>query len=321
MTAKSKKGTSRVKRSSKLTSDAPSIPNALLEEVKRVKTAGRQGRRQRLRHSKRYNQEQNLSEYIERTEEFAGNLIARFARTIGSAFRSAAVFDWQMIVDALAMGDPESKGGPYNWPQRQIWEKYAHHFQSSAKRRALFAAIESNAKRFHQDIIFCQAHAALHGKPADPPDLLWDDTLLPYETAPHLLRQWTRDRTRTQTFLTRLFHHFAGFKTKGSTGRRALILANTLAQHSWKPQLMVEKLEQTGDVRVGSHEYEVDRKLALERQAGTIGRSIRRIRGAAEDWVKKRERRLARAPIAKRNAEAEKGNNRVAYNSLVQSED
>src|SRR5690349_4170344 len=106
MTSKKKKGAGRVKRSAKLTSDARPIPKTrlrkLLQEVKRIEVEARQGRRICLRHSKLYNQGQNLSEYIERTEEFAGKLIARFVRTIGPAFRTAAVDDWQMIADVLA---------------------------------------------------------------------------------------------------------------------------------------------------------------------------------------------------------------------------
>ena len=68
---------------------------------------------------------------------------------------------------------------PYNWPQRSVWERFAHHFQNSEKRYDFFAAIDDQRKALSTGHVFCQAHAALHCKQADPPDLLWDDTLLP----------------------------------------------------------------------------------------------------------------------------------------------
>ena len=168
-----------------------------------------------------------------------------------------------------------------------VWERFAHHFQNSKKRHDVFAAIDAHTKRFQQDMVFCQAHAALHCKKADPPDLLWDDTLLPAETAPHLLRQWTRDRAATKRFLIALFDQFARFDAKGSIGRRGLILANTVPQHRWKPQLMVQKLEETGDVLIGKHDNKADRKLSLDQQAGTVGRSVIRMRSTARKWAEK----------------------------------
>ena len=147
--------------------------------------------------------------------------IARFTRNIPTAFRSTAIDDYQIIASALASGDTETNGGPYNGPQHRVWERFAHHFQDSEKRYDFFAAIDDRAKRFQTYMIFCQAHAALHCKQADPPDLLWDDTLLPAETAPRL-RQWTSDRVTTERFLIALFDHFARFRAKGSIGRRDL---------------------------------------------------------------------------------------------------
>ena len=44
-----------------------------------------------------------LYEYTVWNEEFGGELIARFACNIPTAFRSTAIFDYQMIASALAM--------------------------------------------------------------------------------------------------------------------------------------------------------------------------------------------------------------------------
>ena len=287
MTPKPNKALSPKKRSSKGKTGAPPISKSLLQKVKQIEKAARQGRRQRLRHNKLNSEAQLLYEHTVWNEEFGGALIARFTCNIPTAFRSTAIDDYQMIASALASGDTETNGGPYNGPQHRVWERFAHHFQDSEKRYDFFAAIDDRAKRFQQDMIFCQAHAALHCKQADPPDLLWDDTLLPAETAPHILRQWTRDRATTERFLIALFDHFARFRAKGSIGRRGLILADTVPQHRWKPQLMVQKLEETGDVFIGKHDNKADRKLSLDQQAGTVGRSVIRMRSTARKWAEK----------------------------------
>jgi hypothetical protein len=301
MTAKKrKKAINRKKRSAKA--------DHLLKKVKQLEASARRGRWYRLRHGNMFAEAQHLYEFTVGTEELAGKLISRFARNIDSAARSAAIFDYQMITQALADGDPETRDEQYHRPQRGMWEKYAHHFQNLDKRRSFFAAIDSNTKRFQQDIVFCQAQAALRCAEAKPPDLLWDDTLFPFQIAPHVLRQWTRDGATTRKFLIALFDHLARFHAKGSTGRRALIVADTLPKHHWKPQLIVKKLVEIGDVRLGKHKYKPDTKLSLDQQTATIGRSVLRMRVAAEQWAKKQGRTRRRLFVVKRNSERAKQN-------------
>ena len=50
---------------------------------------------------------------------------------------------------------------------------------------------------------------------------------------------------------------------------------------------MVQKLEETGDVFIGKHDNKADRKLSLDQQAGTVGRSVRRMRSTARKWAEK----------------------------------
>jgi len=161
MTPKPNKAISPKERSSRGRTDAAPISKSLLQKVKQIEKAARQGRRQRLRHNKLNSEAQLLYEHTVWNEEFGGALIARFTCNIPTAFRSTAIFDYQMIASALASGDLETSGGPYNGPQRRVWERFAHYFQNSEKRHNFFAAIDDYTKRFQQDIVFCQAHAAL----------------------------------------------------------------------------------------------------------------------------------------------------------------
>ncbi len=50
---------------------------------------------------------------------------------------------------------------------------------------------------------------------------------------------------------------------------------------------MVQKLEETGDVFIGKHDNKADRKLSLDQQAGTVGRSVIRMRSTARKWAEK----------------------------------
>ena len=82
-----------------------------------------------------------------------------------------------MIASALAMAIRKRGVAPISYLSAACGNVSRTTFQNSEKRHKFFAAIDAYTKRFQQDMIFCQAHAALYCKQADPPDLLWDDTL------------------------------------------------------------------------------------------------------------------------------------------------
>lgn len=313
MRTKRKKSDGRKKRSSKQKNDAPPIPHYLLKKLEKFKKAVRKGRRRRSEHSKAYNEAQNVQEFTVSRQEFAGDLIARFVKglKLPTLTQSIVFFDYQAIAEALAAGDPETRGVAHErqsglpavssshrklvrWPQKAIWERYSAHFQDPGKRRKFFDAVDT--KRFQHDIIFLQADAALRDTVPSRPDLLWDEALLPTQLAPHVFRQWMRDSKATQKFLILLFGHFARFHAKGSMGRRAVIAAGTASNHNWKSTLIAETLVKTGDISLGEHDHEVQKKTVLQQQAATIGRSMLRIRKAANDWADK-HRRPRRLPV------------------------
>jgi hypothetical protein len=62
-----------------------------------------------------------------------------------------------------------------------------------------------------------------------------------------------------------------------------MIAADAADEFGWKPQKITEVLVQTGDINLGQHEYQAEKKLVLDRAASTVGRSIRRMRKADEE--------------------------------------
>jgi hypothetical protein len=232
-----------------------------------------------------------LYEHVVFNEELADKLVRRFA-----AGRPDGHFDYSAIATALAVGDPETRGGPENWPQRAMWERYAHHFQNRTTRQRYFSKIDLIAKRYLGDIIYCQADAARRDETASVPDLLWDETFLPRRLAPHLLRQWTIDCAQLRRFLVALFDHFARFHAKGSICRRSILVAQRALEVGWKPLEHTKNLIATGDIKLGQYEQPPDQKMALDRETATVGRSIRRMRADLKrrEAEAKRQRDLAR---------------------------
>jgi hypothetical protein len=224
-------------------------------------------------------------------EELAYKLVRRFA-----AGRPDGHFDYSAIATALAVGDPETRGGPANWPQRAMWKRYGHHFQNRETRQRFFSLLESIARKYLSNIIYWQAEAARCDETPSVPNLLWDDALLPRRVAPHLLRQWTIDSAQLRRFLVALFDHFARFDAKGSIGRRSILVAQGALEVGWKPLAHTKNLIATGDIKLGQYEHPPDEKMALDREAATVGRSIRRMRAdlRRREAEAKRQRDLAR---------------------------
>jgi len=125
---------------------------------------------------------------------------------------------------------------------------------------------------------FQQAAAALDHRRPDVPSISWDETLLPRATVAALFRQWLRDKAATRKFLTVLFAHLKKFHEKGSTGRRAILIASTARELGWKPRAHTQNLVDTGDIRLGNCEFKAQRADAITRHAEYVGRSIRRLR-------------------------------------------
>jgi len=251
-------------------------------------------------------QAQRVYEHTVFTEVLAGDLIGRFARRIGDDFtRGTLLFDYRMIVKALAAGDPETKYDPNEPPKRGMWERYAYQFQTEDRRRKLFAEIERIAKRYLANIVFCQVDASLHRTKMQPPEFIWDATLLPGRTAPYLLRQWISDSATTRKFLTALFRQFVDVSQKGSIPRRALIAAHAAGKLGldWVPREITGVLIKRGDISLGQHENPAEAKIGLDRAASTVGRAIRRMRDADEkrrakiNTERRRQRTTDRAAV------------------------
>jgi hypothetical protein len=246
-------------------------------------TAKKSKRKQRPSNAVR-RQAQRVHEYTVLAEVLSENLIRRFARRIDDGSeRGALLLDYPMIVKVLAAGDPETKSAHDGPPMHRVWERYAHHFRNQKTSRNFFAEIDRMARGYLANIVFCQVDAALHHTRPERPEFLWSAILFPRKTAPHLVRQWISDSARTRKFLTALFQHFADVHRKGSTARRAIIAANVADKFGWKPQKITKFLVQTGDISLGLHETRADRKSVLDREASTVGRSIRRMRKADEE--------------------------------------
>jgi hypothetical protein len=253
------------------------------------------------------NQADRIYEHTVRAEVVAGDLIRRFASRIEDEHARGILFlDYKMIARALVTGDPETKStNDHDPPEHGMWERYAYHFQNQNKRRKFFAEIGLIAKRYLGDILFCHAYPAVHRSKMAIPELFWDETLLPRRTAPHVLRQWINDSAGTRKFLTALFQHFADIHRKGSMTRRTIIAANVAYKIGWKPQKNTEILTETGDIQIGRPGCDAEEKLAFNRQASTVGRSIRRMRKADEEqWAKsnaeERDQRMADRAAVKR---------------------
>jgi hypothetical protein len=251
-------------------------------------------------------QAQRIHEHAVFSEVLSENLIQRFVRRIDDeSARETLLFDYRMITKTLAAGDPQTTGGSMNWPQPSVWERYAHNFEDQKSRRIFFAEIDRSAKHYAAHSVFYQAYAVLHNTKVELPEPLWNETLLHPETAPHVLRQWINDSARTRKFLTALFQHFADVHRRGSIARRAITAANVADKFGWRPQKITKFLVQTGDISLGQHETQADRKLVLDREASTIGRFIGRLRNAdkerrAEINAQKRRQRAADRAALKR---------------------
>jgi hypothetical protein len=243
-------------------------------------------------------QAQRVYKHTVVTQIRAGDLIDRFAGRVEDDFtRGALDLDYRMIARALALGDPETKSGRKDPPKRGMWERYAYQFENQYRRRKFFAEIDRIAKGYLANIVFCQVDAALYRRKIQPPEFIWDDTLLPLGTAPHVLRQWVSDSTTTRKFLTALFRHFADISQKGSIARRALFAANAADKFGWKPGQITKVLVETGDMKLGHHEDHASKKMAFDREASTVGRSLRRMRRADQQQAAQinAERRRQRA--------------------------
>src|SRR5690242_16631335 len=129
-----------------------------------------------------------------------------------------------------------------------MWERYAYQSENQSKRRKFFAEIDQIAKKYIADTVFHQAHAALHRSKRESPTFIWDESLLPASTAPHVLRLWISDSSRTRKFLTALFRHYADVYRKGSIVRRTVTAVNTADKYGWKPLKTTEALVESGDI-------------------------------------------------------------------------
>ena|SRR5438132_10604710 len=218
--------------------------------------------------------------------ELARDLINRFvSATSVPRQRENLRFDYQEIADSLAQGDPmsgdlESDSRAERWPKKAIFERYAHHFENRSQ-VIFFNLLDAEIRACLADLVFIQSTAGLNGTEIAL-ETTWDESLLPREAAPHLIRQWCRDRTALWKFLRALFAHWRRFHRKGSTGRRAIIIAQGALKVKWKPSAHVENLVKTGDVQLGKSEYKADAKAAKDRHAAYVGRSIRRLRQKAQ---------------------------------------
>jgi hypothetical protein len=224
-----------------------------------------------------------LNDYVVFSTELAGDLVSKFVSKLeDGGVRGTVRLDLDQIAVSLAAGDPETRGGPSAWPQQAMWCRYRHHFADIEAKKRLFEAIDTLLMRSLPDVVYCIAT----GDPATfGPDALylpWNDDLMPKEAAPHLLRQWVRDRAHTEDFLTALFAHFERIADEQSIERRKLLIGQNAFSVGFKPFKQAERLMKLGNFFIPKQDDLQKKEEFLHRQAATVGRFIGRLRRQAQ---------------------------------------
>lgn len=250
---------------------------------------------------------EQLNEYIVFSTELAGDLVSKFVCKVeDERIRGTVRLDLDQIAVSLAAGDPQTRDERYQWPQEAMWRRYCQYFQDSDAEKRLFEAIDTLLMRYLPNIVFCVATGDPAAFGPDALQILWDDNLLPRRAAPHLLRQWIRDRAFTKDFLTALFSHFERIADEQSVERRKILIAQNAFAIGFKPLKQAERLMRQYSFAIPSHDSSHNKETFQRWQAATIGRFTRRLRQQARivmqalrprlrTGVEPRPRKLAKA--------------------------
>jgi hypothetical protein len=142
---------------------------------------------------------------------------------------------------------------------RQKWECYSHHFVGDQKRRAFFSQLENLARRVAQERL------SAGGGGIQPPvwaarraAVSWDDTLMPSETAPYLVRVATLHPGVLQEFLTRFFVYISDLHTHRSTFWRAFLILSFVPDFGWSAEKHTRKLLELNAIKPSEDGCEVE---------------------------------------------------------------
>ena len=174
-----------------------------------------------------------------------------------------------------------------------MWRRYRQHFEDREAKERLFEAIDTLLMRSLPDMVFCVATGDPNQFGRDALQLPWNNNLLPQQAAPHLLRQWIRDREFTQDFLTALLSHFERIADEQSAERRKILIATNALSIGFKPLKQAEKLMRQGNFFIPKQEDLQETDKFQHRVAATIGRFTGRLRHEARVTMQTVRPRLA----------------------------
>ena len=195
---------------------------------------------------------QTKAKYIQEAEEIYAWLVDRQElahalirqSTKGIKHReegAAARLDLHCLVVRLAAAQSSAK-------EKATWESYKHHFVGNINRQKFFDDLRKLARRISSAwLVSFSSHLI---KTSDKSDevFLWNDSLLPRESAPHVLRLAILHPGVLEYFLPRYFERASDLSAGTSTFRRAIRILDNVPKYGWSAENHTKALLDSGDM-------------------------------------------------------------------------
>jgi hypothetical protein len=190
----------------------------------------RQTRREQVQEAEK------IYEWLIFQRELAGDLIRTSLKIIDDREEAAdARLDLQMIADALAGA---TKPGSRN----AVWQDYQHHFVGDRNRKKFFAELESLTRRIASASLV-SIREPREGSASDSDESFhWNESLLPRDIAPHVMRVAILHPGVLEIFLPGFFVKASDLFTQKSTYRRAMLILQAVPMLGWSNAKHAENL-------------------------------------------------------------------------------
>ena len=190
----------------------------------------RQTRREQIQEAEK------IYEWLIFQRELAGDLIRTSVKIVDDREEAAdARLDLQMIAKALAGA---TKPGSMN----AVWQDYQHHFVGDRNRKRFFAELQSLTRRITSARLV-SIREPRDGSANDSDESFhWNESLLPRDIAPHVLRIAILHPDVLENFLPRFFVKASDRFTQKSTYRRAMLILQAVPMLGWSNAKHAENL-------------------------------------------------------------------------------
>jgi hypothetical protein len=179
---------------------------------------------------------EKIYEWLIFQRELAGDLIRKSAKIVEDKEEATDTrLDLEMIADVLATA---SKPGSKN----ALWQEYKRHFVSDRNREKFFGELRSLTRLIGSRWLVRIGEPK--GKPEGDPDeaFPWNESLLPRNIAPHVLRVAILHPGVLENFLPRFFVQASDLWAEKSTYRRALLILQAVPSLGWSAEKHTENL-------------------------------------------------------------------------------